>query len=115
MSNYHQKPLTNEKSLEIYIFVCLAQQLEAYSYAFNGVLEFEGKHRLNRFQFEAKQLMRILEKHADAEKLAQDAEVFDMALRKIRESSGATKMQLYDLLCAWTRGQVKVEEVVETN
>jgi hypothetical protein len=91
--------------------VCLAQQLEAYSYAFNGVLVHDGKYRLQRFQYEAKQLMKILEKHADAEKLAQDAEVFDSALRMIRESRGIQKMQLYDLMCAWTRGQVKVEEV----
>jgi len=108
-----QKKLSNEKGLDIYIYVCLAQQLEAYSYAFNNVLSHEGKYRLNKFQYDAKMLMKILESHVDAEKLAEDGEVFDKALRMIREAKGVQKMQLYDLLRAWVEGKVKVEPVKE--
>lgn len=103
-------PKFNDKGLEIYIFLCLAQQLEAYSYSFTGVLQYEGKYRLKKFQHEAKRLMEFLNNSFNEDQVAADAKIFDDALRLIRDAEPDKKLELYQLLSAWTKGQVRVEQ-----
>ena len=102
--------LPPDKALDIYIYCCLAQQLEAYSYVFKGVLDTKGKARLELFQVAAKRFARHIEGQIDLDKLNDDAEAFDKALRMMRSATGIQKMQLWDLFQAWTKGQVRVEE-----
>lgn len=106
-------PKLNDKGLEIYIFVCLAQQLEAYSYSFNNVLSYEGKEALKKFQYRAKRLMEIIDKALPEDAIAADAKIFDDTLRIIREAEGEKKFEMYKLLSAYSKGQLKIEERVE--
>lgn len=113
MQNSDRNQLLEDKQLEIYIYVCLAQQLESFSYCFNGLVNFEAKHKLQMFQQSAKAFMRELSKSIPEEELISDAEIFTDALRLIKEAKGEKKKELFNLLGAWTKGQVKVEHAPE--
>jgi hypothetical protein len=79
----------------LFMFICLSQQAEAWSYALKGTLNAKTSHFLKKYMRSASELSNHISKYYDMDELHDQAEVWSKLMEYIRTKSHTDQERLY--------------------
>lgn len=79
----------------LFMFICLSQQAEAWSYALKGTLNAKAAHFLKKYMRSANEFQQHIGKYYDLDELQDQAEVWSKLMEYICSKSHTEQERLY--------------------